>query len=149
MKMRPQASNKQPLLPWQRECCDFKNGIFLHPPECLTAFKNLKGGWKFSFPISHLILTETCSQMLSPSSVCFREPGCWRWFVVWVLSSDKYSNPNEYTEKKSSHHYFFEVRINFLWSTQNYTLKSRKKIGVTKAVYSLYPIFCFILLSQV
>ena len=27
-----------------------------------------------------------------------------------LLSSDKYSNPNEYKEKKSSHHYFFEVR---------------------------------------
>ena len=30
------------------------------------------------------------------------------WFEL--LSSDKYSNPNEYKEKKSSHHYFFEVR---------------------------------------
>ena len=36
-----------------------KKGIFVHPPECLTAFKNLKWGWKFSFLISHLILTET------------------------------------------------------------------------------------------
>ena len=50
MKMRPQASNKQPLLPWQRECCDLKNGIFVHPPECLTAFKNLKGVENFHFP---------------------------------------------------------------------------------------------------
>ena len=30
-----------------------------------------------------------------------------------LLSSDKYSNPNEYKEKKSSHYYFFEVRTNY------------------------------------
>ena len=65
-----------------------------------------------------------------------------------LLSSDKYSNPNEYKEKKSSHHYFFEVRI-FYDRLKITPWKAEKKIGVTKAVYSLYPIFCFILLSQV
>ena len=33
MKTRPLASNKQPLLPWQQECCDlYKGYYFIHPP---------------------------------------------------------------------------------------------------------------------
>ena len=31
-----------------------------------------------------------------------------------LLSSDKYRNPNKYKEKKSMHHYFFEVRTKYL-----------------------------------
>ena len=50
MKMRHQASNKQSLLPWQRECCDLKKGHFCAPPRAPNCMQNLKGGWKCSFP---------------------------------------------------------------------------------------------------
>ena len=45
-----------------------------------------------------------------------------------LLSSEKYSILIEYKEKKSSQHFFFEVRTNFLWSTQNYILIASLKL---------------------
>ena len=48
--MRPQASNKQPLLPWQQECCHLQKGDFCaSPPEFLTACKIWRGVENFLF----------------------------------------------------------------------------------------------------
>ena len=61
MKMSPKASNKQPLLPWQQECCHLQKGHFLYiPPEFLTACKIWREVENFHFPRC-LILTKTCS----------------------------------------------------------------------------------------
>ena len=43
-----------------KSAATFKKGIFVHPPECLTACKIWRGVENFHFPRC-LILTETCS----------------------------------------------------------------------------------------
>ena len=59
-------------------------------------------------------------------------------FWCELLSFDKYSNPNEYKEKKSSHHYFFEVRTIYtlVASLELYCFKKdlekQKEIAVVK-----------------
>ena len=56
-----------------------------------------------------------------------------------LLSSDKYSNPNEYKEKKSSHHYFFEVRRFTPWlhhlscTVSRKILRNRRKMQLLRA----------------
>ena len=72
-KMRPQASNKQPLLPWQRLLRPLKRAFFcLPPPERVE---------DFHFPRC-LILTETCSWLLCFYRITFftqqfvKIPGC-------------------------------------------------------------------------
>ena len=59
----PQASNKQPCYHGNKSAATFKKGIFVHPPECLTACKIGRGFENFHFPRC-LVLTETCSLIM-------------------------------------------------------------------------------------